>query len=129
MATPYKDLTDNQKLIAKTMDQVSELVVAYAGPEVPPIGNRTETAFLEEFGRLNEARKQVEKVEKIVRSRLEAMLQGKKELRGDNYTYKKSVVPRYALNQGKAKAKLEEYGVLEDCMDTSETERVEVKRN
>ena len=123
------EMTDNQRLINGTMDAASELVVAYAAPEVPSLENKTPQGLLEDFGRLNEARKAVEKTEKIVRSRLEALIEGKRELRGDNFTYKKEVTERYALNQTKAKETLQGLGLLEDHMDTTEVERVTVKRN
>jgi hypothetical protein len=124
-----KNLTDTQRMLQRSMDTASELAVAYAAPEVPPMGNLTKFSLLEDFGRLNEARKALEKTEKIVRSRLEAQLEGAKELRGDNFTYKKATSPRTALDQGIAKTVLEEVGRLEECMATTAVERVNVTRN
>ena len=82
----------------------------------------------EELGRLNEARKAIEKTEKIVRGRLDAMLQGKKECKGDNFVYSIRTQERTALNQGMAKEVLSEVGRLEECMATSECEVRTVKR-
>lgn len=122
------NLTDNQKSIAKTMDIANQLVIDYAAPEVPALDNATPQKLTEEFGRLNEARKALEKTEKIVRGRLDALLEGKKECRSDNFQYKIESTERTALNQGKAKEYLSEQGVLEDYMSTSEVERRTVKR-
>lgn len=127
-----RNLTDSQKIIQKTMDNASELVIAYSAPEVPALENLTPQGLLEDFGRMNEARKACEKVEKIIRSRFESQLEGKKELRGDNFHYKKETSERTALDQTKAKAKLVELGgeeALQECMATTEVDRVNVKRN
>lgn len=126
---PKANLTDTQRLLMGSMDAATELAIAYAAPEVPSLENKTPQGLLEDFGRLNEARKAIEKTEKIVRGRLESQLKGQVELRGDNFTYKKESVPRYALDQSLAKAKLEEHGCLEECMKSSDVERVTVKRN
>jgi hypothetical protein len=122
-------LTDTQKMLAKTLDIASQSVIAYSAPEVPPLGNATPEGLLEEFGRLNEARKALEKVEKILKVRLESQLAGRKELRGDNFNYKKAVQERTALDQTMAKAKLEELGILPGYMKTTEVETTTVKRN
>jgi ABC-type transport system substrate-binding protein len=125
-----RNLTDNQRMLAKTLDFAAQEAIAYAAPEVPELGNLTPEGLLESLGRLNEARKAFEKVEKIVRARFESQINGKTELRGDNYTYSKAVTPRYALNQSKAKKLLEEAGIPEDqYMESSEVPRVTVKRN
>lgn len=124
-----RNLTDSQKILQKTLDHASELAIAYAAPEVPALGNLTPEGLLEDFGRLNEARKSLEKTEKIVRARFESQIEGRKEMRGDNFTYKKETSPRYALNQTKAKEVLEEVGRLEECMESTDVERVTVKRN
>lgn len=122
-------LTDTQKALQKTLDHAAQCVIDYAAPEVPALGNLTPEGLLEDFGRLNEARKALEKTEKIVRARFESQIEGKKEMRGDNFSYKKEVTDRTALNQTKAKAYFEEQGTLADYMDTTEVERVTVKRN
>ena len=124
-----RNLTDSQKILQKTLDHAGELCIAYAAPTVPELNNLTPEGMLEDFGRLNEARKVLEKTEKIVRTRFESQIDGKKEMRGDNFSYKKETTPRYALNQTKAKEVLESIGRLEECMDSSEVERVTVKRN
>jgi len=123
-----QNLTDSQRILNVTMDAANELVIAYAAPEVPSLENKTPEGLLEDFGRLNEARKAIEKTEKIVRGRLEALLEGKTELRGDNYQYKRESSTRTALDQTAAKKELERQGILEDFMVSSEVERVTVKR-
>ena len=124
-----RNLSDSQKILQKTLDHASELAISYAAPEVPALGNLTPEGLLEDFGRLNEARKSLEKTEKIVRARFESQIEGRKEMRGDNFNYKKESSPRYALNQTKVKEVLEELGRLEECMETTDVERVIVKRN
>lgn len=122
-------LTDNQRSIQKTLDIASQVVIQYSGTEVPELGNLTPEGLLEEFGRLNEARKLLEKIEKTVRVRFESQISGKKEMRGDNYNYKKASQTRTALNQGAAKEYFEREGILADYMSTTEVEAVTVKRN
>lgn len=125
------NLTDNQRQLAKTMDIAGSLAIAYAALEVPALGNLTKTGLLEDFGRLNEARKALEKVEKIVRGRLESQLDGAKELRGENYQYTKKSQERTALNQTAAKETLMRLGgqeLLDEHMATTEVETVTVKR-
>ena len=122
------NLTDNQRKIANTLDIAGQVVIDYAAPEVPSLENATPQKLTEELGRLNEARKAMEKTEKTVRGRLDALLEGAKECRSDNFQYKIETTERTALNQGKAKEYLAEQGVLEDHMSTSEVERRTVKR-
>lgn len=123
------ELTDNQKMIQKTMDVAAQLVVDYAAPEVPALENLTPDGLCEMFGRLNEARKAVEKVEKIVRGRFESQIEGKKEFRGENFNYKKEDRSRSALDQQKAKDYLQEQGILDDFMSHTEVPTVTIKRN
>ncbi len=126
-----RNLTDSQRILQKTLDHASELVIAYGAPTVPELGNLTPEGLLEDFGRLNEARKALEKVEKIVRARFESQLTaGTKTLRGDNYNYKKATQERTALDQTKAKALLEAAGHTPDeYMATTDVDTVTVKRN
>ena len=149
MAT--KSLTDTQRILAKTLDAASSECIAYAAPEVPELGNLTKEGLLESFGRLNEARKAMEKTEKVVRARFESQLpEGCKELRGDNYKYAKAVQERTALTQDRAKALLLaiaenprclavliEEGIIDEatskthmlgCTGTTEVDTVTVKR-
>lgn len=122
------NLTDRQKLLRKAMDIASDEVVAYAAKEVPSLGNYTKEGLTDLFGYLNEARKELEKVEKIVRGRLESQLEGAKEYKGDNFKYTKAITETTRLNQSKAKETLEKLGTLAQHMDTTEQERVTVKR-
>ena len=124
------NFSEAQFKIQKTLDLAASTVIAYAAPEVPAVGNLTKFSLLEEFGRLNEARKALEKVEKIVKIRLQSQLDGAKVLRGDNFEYKCESSDRYALDQSTAKAKLLELGgqeALDACMVSSAVERVTVK--
>lgn len=121
-------LTDSQKLLRKSLDIASESAIAYAAPEVPELGNATPEGMLEELGRVNEARKALDKVEKILKGRIAAVSGNAKEIDSDNFTYRKGTSERTALNQSLAKEKLGEFGVLEECMTTSEFERVTIKR-
>lgn len=127
---PTRNLTDVQRRLQRSLDAAAESCLAYAAPEVPALGNLTPQGLLEEFGRLNDARKSIEKTEKIVKERLKSQLDGKRELRGDNYSLLIEMRPRYALDQGLAKAKLVELGgedALNECMVSSETEFTIVK--
>lgn len=122
--------TDMQRKVLRNMDAATDLAVAYAAPIVPSLENKTPEGLLEDFGRLNAARKQIEKVEKIVKERLGALMDGATDLRGDNFVYKKEGRPRTALDQTKAKEKLVELGgpdLLEECMSSSTVETVTVK--
>lgn len=122
-------MTDTQRQLSNTLDKATMVVIAYAASEVPELGNQTPEGLLEEFGRLNEARKALEKTEKILKTRLVSQLGGKTSLRGDNYNVKIESSERTALNQTSAKAYFEEQGLLADYVDTTEVERTTVKRN
>ncbi|MEB3067289.1 hypothetical protein, partial [Parvimonas micra] len=54
-------LTDVQRRLSKVLDAASSTAIAYAAPEVPALENLTEMGLTEELGRLNEARKAIEK--------------------------------------------------------------------
>lgn len=128
MAT--SNLTEAQRRLQRSLDAAASTCLAYAAPEVPALGNLTKTGLLEDFGRLNEARKTIEKTEKIVKERLKSQLDGEKELRGDNFQLKIEMRPRVALNQERAKAKLLELGgqeALDECMDETSVEFTTVK--
>ena len=127
-STPKRDLSDSQRLLQRSLDAATDSCIAYAAREIPALGNLTPEGLTEELGRLNEARKAVEKTEKIVRGRLDALLAGKKKCRSDNFEYEVKSQTRTALNQGKAKEVLAEIGQLDDCMSTTETEVRTVKR-
>lgn len=124
------NLTDAQRRVQKVLDACMDTVIAYCASEVPPLGNYTPAGIVDLLGRLNEGRKLLEKTEKILKERTTAVLDGAKEQRGDNYVYSKSLRPRYALDQTKAKAKLEELGgkeALDECMVESQVETVTIK--
>lgn len=104
-------LTDAQRKVQKNMDIAADVCIAYAAPEVPSIGNLTPQGLCEELGRVNEAKKTVEKVEKILKERIKTKLEpGQKELRSDNFTMTISMQDRYALVQDAAKEQLKKMG-------------------
>lgn len=121
-------LSDSQKILQKSLDIASQVALAYAAPEVPELGNITPQGMLEELGRVNEARKSLEKTEKILKERMAALLEGASECRSDNFEYQKKTQERTALNQTAAKEKLSEFGILEDYMQTTEVATVTIKR-
>lgn len=127
-STPKAQMTDNQRTLAKSLDAAVDSCIAYAAAEVPPLGNLTPQGLVEELGRLNEARKAMDKTEKTVRSRLDALLDGKTECRGDNFVYTIKEQDRTALDQTAAKAYLSEQGILEDYMKTTTVQTRTVKR-
>ena len=127
---PKSSLTDAQRRLQLVLDAASQSAIAYAGPTVPELGNLTPEGLNEEFGRLNDARKAIEKVEKIVKERLKSQLDGRKHLRSDNYDLKIESAARVALDQSAAKAKLLELGgqeALDACMAETMVERVTIK--
>jgi len=104
------DWSDAQKRLFKNMGDATLTAVSYAAKEIPPLGNKDAAALLEELGPVNEAKKAVEKVEKILKERTKALLGDKKELRSDNFEASITVAPRVALNQGAVKEVLEQLG-------------------
>lgn len=111
MVKPDANWTRAQKDIFLKMQQATDQVVAYAAPEVPLLGNLTPEGLLENLGPVNDAKKAVEKVEKILKERLKSQLNGAKTLRADNYEMKIAYADRVAINQGMAKETL---GLLEN---------------
>lgn len=126
---PYKDLNDAQKRIRKSIDIATDTCIAYAAKEVPPLGNLTNEGIVEELGYLNEARKELEKAEKILKERLKSRISLGEEIKSDNFTMTYENRSRTALNQTAAKEKLEELGVLADYMTDSEVPTMTIKRN
>ena len=134
-------LTDTQRTLQKTLDIASNSVIAYSAPEVPELGNATPQGLLEEWGRLNEARKAMEKVEKIVQKRflsqvnVEALSEEGDpsdyvdELRGDNFNWVQTKSDTTRLDQTAAKKTLAEQDILAEHMSTSTVTRNIVKRN
>lgn len=121
------NLSDSQVRLRKHLDIASEVAIAYAAPEVPSLGNATPQGLVEEFGRVNAARKALEKVEGILKERIKATSGGQKEIRADNFIYKKEMRPRSALNQTTAKVYFEEQGILDQFMSHTEVETTTVK--
>lgn len=122
-----KNLTDSQKLLQKHLDIASTVAIAYAAPEVPLLGNATPSGLVEEFGRVNAARKALEKVEGILKERIIALSDGQREINSDNFVYKREMRSRTALDQTTSKAYFEKMGILQDFMVSSEVDTTTVK--
>lgn len=123
------DLTDRQRQLARTIDLATDTLLKYAAPEVPPLANYTPEGMLEELGRVNEGRKAMEKTEAILKERFKTLLEGRSELRSDNYNAKLENRPRTALDQQKAKDFFEAAGTLPEFMSTTEVPTLTVKPN
>jgi hypothetical protein len=122
-------LSDAQRRVQRVVDAAMTTVIAYSAPTVPPLENLTVEGMVEELGYLNEARKKLESVEKTVKERLKSRLGGLKEVRSDNFTMKYENRARNALDQTKAKAKLEELGILPEYMSETEVPTMTFTRN
>lgn len=121
------NLTDSQKRLQKHLDIAADLAIAYAAPEVPALGNATPQGLVEDLGRVNAARKALEKVEGILKERVSAVSDGAKKIDADNFVYTKADRERTALDQTAAKVYLEEQGVLSQFMVTTQVPTVTVK--
>lgn len=128
MAT--SNLSEAQRKVRRNIDLAMDTVIAYAAPTVPAMGNLTQEGMVEELGRLNIARKALEKTEKIVKERLKSMLEeGQTSVRSDNFTMKYEGRERTALDQGAAKAYFEEKGILADYMATTQVPTMTITEN
>jgi hypothetical protein len=126
-SVPYAEMNDTQRRVKRVIDLATDTVIAYAAKEVPSLGNLTKEGMVEELGRMNEARKAIEKTEKILKERLKSMLDGAKEVKSDNYQMKYEDRPRTALDQGKAKEYFESQGTLADYMETTSVPTMTIK--
>lgn len=124
---PHAEMNDSQRRVKRVIDLATDTVVNYHAREVPPLGNLTVEGMVEDLGYLNEARKGIEKVEKILKERIKSQLDGKREVKSDNFSYKLEARPRTALNQERAKAYFEEQGILADYMDTTSVDTTIIK--
>lgn len=122
-----KNLTESQRRIQKHLDIASSCAIAYAAPEVPSLGNATPEGLVEEFGRVNAARKALEKVEGILKERIKAVSDNSRAIRSDNFQYKREMRSRTALDQTAAKAYFEKEGMLEDFMVSTDVDTTTVK--
>ena len=125
-----KDMNDAQKKAARNIDLATDTVLAYAARDIPSADNLTPEGLVEDLGRLNIARKLLEKTEKIIKERLKAtMPPGTREIRSDNFTMNYENRERTALDQSKAKSYLEEQGILADFMSTTAVPTMTIKEN
>jgi hypothetical protein len=121
-------MNDSQRRVKRVIDLATDTVITYTAKTVPPLGNLTKEGMVEELGRLNEARKAMEKTEKIIKERLKAMLDpNETEVKSDNYQMKYEDRSRTALNQEAAKGKLEELGILAEYMSTTSVPTMTIK--
>lgn len=120
-------LSDAQKRLQKHLDIATQVAIDYAASEVPPLGNQTPQGLVEEFGRVNAARKALEKVEGILKERIKATSNNQKEIVADNFVYTKKTQERTALDQTAAKAYFEKEGLTDSYMKTTEVETTTVK--
>lgn len=121
-------LTDTQKALRKALDLAADSAVAYAAPEVPKLGNLTPEGLLEELGYMNEARKALEKTEKVLKERYKSLSKNAKTGRSDNFKQETADQERTALNQAAAKEYFEKEGILEDFMVTSSVSTMRISR-
>lgn len=124
-------LSDKQKQLQKDMDVAFEIALSYAAPTIPALGNLTETGLVEELGRVNFARKALEKTEEILKERVKAISGGKSAIQSDNFIYTRAESSRTALNQTAAKEKLVELGgqeALDACMATTDVMTTKLAR-
>lgn len=126
-SVPYADMNDSQRKAKRVIDLATDTVISYLAKEVPPLGNLTPEGMVEDLGRLNEARKAMEKTEKILKERLKSMEGFKPEITSDNYKMTLEDRSRTALNQGKAKEYLEQQGILADFMETTQVPTMTIK--
>jgi hypothetical protein len=123
------DLTNAQRKLQRHIDLATDTALKYAAPEVPAMSNLTPQGLLEDLGNVNVVRKAFETLEKTLKERLKSQLEGKNELRSDNFNMKLEDRPRTALDQTKAKGKLEELGILDDFMATTSVPTMTIKEN
>jgi hypothetical protein len=95
--------------------------------ETPKLSNATNQYFADEIGRLNEMRKDIEKVEKILKT-IYKTRKAPEIVRGDEFEVELSMRPRRALDQTRAKEYFEKLGILDEYMVESEVETLNVKR-
>ena len=115
-----------QEEITEVMRRSADTLINYAAKEVPALGNLTPEGLLDELGWINELKKHVEKVEKILKERLKSQT-AKKQLAGDVFKMDITASERTALDQGAAKALLESLGETPP-MKTSEVETMRISR-
>jgi hypothetical protein len=124
-----QDLTNAQRKLARHIDLATDTALKYAAPEVPAMANLTPQGILEDLGNVNIAKKAFDALEKTLKERLKSQLEGQTELRSDNFNMKLENRPRTALDQTKAKGKLEELGILDDYMSTTAVPTMTIKEN
>lgn len=129
MASKHQaDWTPTQKAKFLNFQQAADLAIPYYAKEVPALGNLTPQGLVDQLGTVKDAIKDLEKVEGILKGRLESQLEGKRTLRGDSHEMEIRSSERTALNQAKVKEYLTEQGILEEYMSTTQVNAMYVKR-
>lgn len=109
MATkPNPSWSDPQKKVFKAIQEATEIVIPYSGPEIPVLDNHTTTMLCDELGVVKEAKKAFEEAEKILKERFKSRMEGN-EFRGTKYLATIRPSTRVALNQGKCKELLQQF--------------------
>lgn len=121
-------LTDNQVLMQRVMGRVSDIVVAWAAPKVPAIGQMTAQGQVDELGDVKAAMAQLKKIEEVMKDRLKILAEGKKQVVGDRYKSDLSMAPRVALDQTAAKAYFEAAGLLGEYVKETMVETLRVTK-
>jgi hypothetical protein len=102
----YADLTQAQQERLSIWNKALDTLMPWFAKEVPQIGNQTPAGLADDIGRVNQLKKDVEKIEKTLKERFKVLREGKSEVRGDVYELKVSTQERTALDQEYAKATL-----------------------
>lgn len=102
----YADLTQAQQERLSIWNKALDTLMPWFAKEVPQIGNQTPSGLADDIGRVNQLKKDVEKIEKTLKERFKVLREGKSEVRGDVYELKVSTQERTALDQEMAKQTL-----------------------
>lgn len=102
----YADLTQAQQERLSIWNKALDTLMPWFAKEVPQIGNQTPAGLADDIGRVNQLKKDVEKIEKTLKERFKVLREGKSEVRGDVYELKVSTQERTALDQEMAKQTL-----------------------
>lgn len=119
-------LTAEQLKIEKALQHAEMLCIEYSGEIMPPIGNLTPGALVDQIGYLKEVQKVAEKVENILWHRMSSLQGGghptnskgvptPDPAQGEVFKYKYRSSDRTAVDQGKVKAFMEATHICQSC--------------
>jgi hypothetical protein len=110
----------------RILTDASHVALKFTGSELPNLANEGIQQLIDDAGRINAAKKYIEKAEKILKETLKGKIRGgdiAKQASGEQFKFDLTLSSRTALDQEFAKAKLRELGVPEsDFMKTTEVE-------